>query len=110
MKQDSSITRSMAAAQEAHAATRYSPKSVLYRIYTAYASNLPELTARYFSGATFLDTLGIWQGVDEQGAVIEIIGTRADLQSITHLAGDIKQVNSQTSVLVTWQAIERLDV
>jgi hypothetical protein len=82
---------------------------MLYRIYTENFANLPELVARYFGGATIYDGLGLWQGgQQEQSAVIEIIGHENDLQSVTFLAADIKQVNSQQSVIVTWARVSTL--
>ena len=115
MKQTSSITRAMTAAQEgsnkrevdlAYAANQ----AIVYRLYTEEYPNLRELIARYFKGFTLIPTEGVYNGVSENGAVIEIIGSAADLQSVVHLAGDIRQVNAQTSVLVTWNNASLLNV
>lgn len=83
---------------------------VRYRIYTEDRRGLSTLVARYFDGATILQGLGLWCGETEGSAVIEILGTRADLQNIVHLAGDIRFTNEQSSVIVTWEPISRLDI
>lgn len=113
MKQDSSITKAMTAAQETHAADIRTPRptqAVVYRLYTEEYGNLRDLTLRYFDGFTFFPTIGYYQGIREVGMVIEIIGTSDDLQKVVHLAGDIREVNNQTSVLVTWGAVNLLNV
>ena len=85
-------------------------QAIVYRLYTEAKDTLADIVSRYFAGATFTFTVGLWQGTPEDSTVIEIIGTRADMQSIAHLAGDIRLANNQTSVLVTWHPISRLDV
>jgi hypothetical protein len=109
MKQTSSITRAMTAAQEAKA-TAKSADVVVYRLYTENFPNLGKLTARYFMGFTLIPTEGYYNGWKENGTVIEVIGSALDLQSIVHLAGDIRQVNNQHSVLVTWGGVNLLNV
>ena len=84
--------------------------AIVYRLYTEDAPGLLVLISRYFSGATILYGSGLWMGKVEAGAVIEILATSNDLQSIIHLAGDIKTQNHQSSVLVTWAPVSRLDV
>src|ERR1035437_2211592 len=87
--------------------------AVLYRLYTENLGHTPtfvRLISRYFSGASILYGTGVWEKKDEPCAIIEVIATSNDLQSIVHLAGDIKVQNHQSSVLVTWQSISRLDV
>ena len=84
--------------------------AIVYRLYTEDAPGLLALISRYFSGATILYGSGLWLGKVEAGAVIEILATSNDLQSIIHLAGDIKVQNHQSSVLVTWAPVSRLDV
>lgn len=116
MKQSSSLVRDLANAQERHATV----ESIAYYLYTEDKPNLHELTARYFQGATIFHADGLWTPglsdelsqptVREQAAVIGIIGTRADKQRIFDLAGDIRHVNTQSSVLVTWHAVSRFDV
>ena len=86
------------------------PVSVVYRLYTETRDNLVELVSRYFDGATLLHGIGIWQGNHEDATIVEVIATSADLQRIVNLAGDIKHVNAQSSVLVTWSNVSRLDV
>ena len=104
---DSTLTANLARAQEDHALLT----PVLYEIYTEDKGDLWSLTRRYFPlGATLWHGFGIWEGGNELACVIRIVGTKADLQSVAHLAGDIRVVNAQTSVLVTWQKIDRLDI
>lgn len=87
-----------------------SAECITYRIYTEYKPGLSELVMRYFAGATIYDGIGIWADGRELASIIEIVGVRSDLQRIADLAGDIKTVNHQSSVLVTWHAVSRLDV
>lgn len=91
-------------------AVKRESKSVTYRLYTEEKDNLDLLTGRYFAGYTKLYGIGAYQGIKEPCIVIEIIGTPADLQKIVNLAGDIRVVNEQESVLVTWSEVSRLDV
>ena len=105
MEQVSSLTRSLSDAQIAHHENRV----VTFHLYTETKPNLLRLVARYFEGATLFDAVGLWKGQTERSTVVEIIGTIADLQNVTHLAGDIGYVNAQTSVLVTFDG-KRLDV
>lgn len=91
-------------------AERTANGAILFRLYTEWADNLVELVSRYFGDATIIPTIGIWRGETEDGAVIEIVGTVADLQSVTHLAGDIRHRNEQSAVLVTWGTLSTLMV
>jgi hypothetical protein len=85
-------------------------KSVTYRVYTEEKDNLDSLAHRYFDGFTRLYGVGSYKGTLESTVVLEIIGTPADLQNIVNLAGDIRGVNAQESVLITWSEVSRLDV
>lgn len=116
MKQTSSLTRRLAAAQEKHAAAiLHSPfAAVRYTLFTedvdwlaglAVPGLLPELVGRYFKGATILYGDGLWQGTIERAACIIIIGTHADLQRVFDLAGDIRVKRGQSTVLVTWEPV-----
>jgi hypothetical protein len=103
----SSLSRQMSEAQRKHA----EDTPVVFRLYTEEKPRNHRLVARYFPGATIYSAQGLWQGDLESTDVIEIIGTIADLQTVVNLAGDIKYVNNQTFVLVTWQTLSgRLDV
>src|ERR1035437_7694529 len=98
-----------------HKQSKDQSNAVLYRLYTEDIaddgnSGLELLVSRYFKGATIYATTGLWLGNRESGLVVEIIATAADLQAIVHLAGDIKVQNHQSSVLVTWAPVSRLDV
>ena len=98
MKQTSTLTRSLAAAQEHHVAQT----AVTYRLYTEDVPGLVDLTKRYFKGASFFYGQGLSDGQIEAARIIEIVGTLADLQRIVDLAGDIRVTNHQSTVLVTW--------
>jgi len=107
-----SITRNLAEAQEQHA-KRSEPSTIIdtvFTLYTEYRDNLEALILRYFDGATVHDARGYWKGASEASAVIEIIASASALQDIVNLAGDIKHVNGQDTVLVTWQRISVLEV
>lgn len=89
---------------------------IVYRLYTEQSENLLELVERYFPAATLSFGVGLWSNPDtgrivrEVSRVIEVIGTRDDLQRIVFLAGDIRVTNQQSSVLVTWHTVSLLDV
>ncbi len=93
------------------------PKTV-YRIYTedafADSAELSELVKRYFDGATILYGTGLdgrTQNTDEQAVIIEVITSKPDaLQRILNLAGDIRELNAQVSVLVTRQDVKTFEV
>jgi hypothetical protein len=88
--------------------------TVAYRLFTedadALRDSLVKLVSRYFEGATITYGIGLWQGVTERAAVIDIIGNANDLQAIVNLAGDIRFVHGQTAVLVTWHSLNTLTV
>lgn len=106
MRQSSSLTQSLTQSQESQAAL----SATVFRLYTTEQPNLATLTARYFDGATITAGIGLWKGKTEPAAVVEIIGTKRDMQRVFDLAGDIRSVNSQSSVLVTWGTVRRFDV
>ena len=108
MKQTSSLTRNLADAQERMSGKK--TETVLFSLYTEDRPNLVQLIARYFDGATIYSAHGIWKGAIEKTTVIEIVGTFANLQRIFDLAGDIRVLNNQGSVLVTWRPVSRFDV
>ena len=106
MNQDLHLTQTLAEAQEQHVRDT----AVVFTLYTESKPNLSELVTRYFDGATITYGLGLWQGTTEPAAVIQIFGWLENLQNIVFLAGDIKTVNAQQTVLITWHAVTRLDV
>lgn len=114
MKQASTLTRRLAEAQELHAACALREAEsapLLFRLYTESFDNLRDYTQHYFKGATFLHGIGLWEGCTENVTIIEVVGTLDDLQNVVFLAGDIREANHQSSVLVTWQRLDgRLDV
>lgn len=87
---------------------------ILYRLYTEGAPVLREslktLTLRYFKGATILYGVGLYDGAEETCAVIEVLGDDDDRQRIINLAGDIRIVNGQASVLVSWHSLSVFNV
>ena len=115
MKQSSWLTRKLANAQESFSARKHASPAVVspsveYRLYTEFAPNLLELTSRYFKGATLYFGTGLWEGNTESSGVIEIVATEEDLQSVVFLAGDIKAVNNQQAVLVTYARVTAVTV
>lgn len=109
MKQTSTITRAMTTAQENHA-IRNSGRT--FRIYTENVPDFDYLPVinRYFVGATLYAGQGVWHGNGEPSLVIEIVGGIEDLQRITNLAGDIRQLAGQSLVLVSWSKSNSLEV
>ena len=114
MNQSSWLTRKLAQAQENYRAAKHvrveTAPSVRYSIYTEFFTNLLDLTARYFDGATLYFGTGLYEGNTESTGVIEIVGTAADLQSVVFLAGDIKSVNRQASVLIVSAPVTAVSV
>lgn len=111
MNQSVNLTRKLAAAQESNASSRATVKpAIVYRIYTEFFPNLVDLTNRYFAGSTHFFGNGVYEGNIESAGVIEIIGTLDELQTVVYLAGDIKHVNSQASVLVTYANVTQVSV
>lgn len=105
MKQNSELTYRLTESQVQHAAKR----ATTFRIYTERKDNLARIVARYFAGFSIIHVDGYWQGVREEGAVIEIVGAPTDLQTVVHLAGDIGYINAQSVVMVVWEG-NRVDV
>lgn len=96
----------LAREQESHAET------VTYRLYVGDNDNLiatiTEIVARYFQGATITYSTGVWQGDREPSFVVDIVATRADLQKVVALAGDLRLAGNQTCVLLTWAPVTSL--
>jgi hypothetical protein len=115
MKQTSTLTRRLAANQE-HAAYRKGQMAQAGFLYTLYVGQpkmavdvtCSSIVARYFPGATIRSAVGLWQGETEFCKTVEIVATRADLQNIVSLAGDLRHVYGQESVLVTWTSCSSL--
>lgn len=78
--------------------------ATLFRLYTEHKPNLVRLVSGYFDSATLFETLGLWQGNTEHGAVIELVSTLDMRARVIELASAIAQENAQTVVLVTWQS------
>ena len=84
---------------------------IRFRLYTEYRDNVAGLAGIYFpNGFTLLRASGFWQGKEEASAVIEILGTISDTDSVLHLANDIRILNKQTSVYVTYEPTTLIDV
>ena len=105
-------SRELAHAQESAATLQTAHPQRTYRLYTETKPNLLELVSRYFPGATLIPAIGLWTGKTEDSAVIEIVATAStsDLQKVVNLAGDIRHMNAQSAVLVTWHDVNSLMV
>jgi hypothetical protein len=85
--------------------------TVRFRIYTEYRENLSGLAGVYFpEGFSLIHTAGYWQGHAEDSAIIEKLGTVNDTDSVLHLANDIRILNKQTNVYVTYEPTTLIDV
>lgn len=80
----------------------------VFRIYTEDLLNLHTVVPMVFEGATIIKAQGIWQGQTELAIIVEIIGSIADRGKVRELAELILIKNSQATVLVTEQEIERV--
>ena len=101
-------SQSLARAQELATFNR----SRVYRLYTETVADvdLRPIIGRYFEGFTVYQASGVWQGQTEPATVIEIVGKASDLQSVVYLAGDIRVVNRQSCVLLTWHDAAMLTI
>lgn len=112
------LTANLALAQENAARNRgtverdNTTSRVLFSIFTEDINRplLVALVRRYFQGATITYGYGIFESKVEASARIDIIARLDALQEVTYLAGDIKQQNGQSVVLVSWQRIGALEV
>lgn len=91
----------------------------LYRLYTEntlvlHRSDLLAIVGRYFNGATIYFGTGLdarTQADSEPAIVVEIVTSAVDsLQRIADLAGDLRVVGQQISVLVTRQTVDTFEV
>ncbi len=88
----------------------------LYRLMTQdiNRNQTVAIVKRYFEGATLTYGIGLdarTQQADENAVVIEIVTSAADaFQRIVNLAGDIRVINGQISVLITRQDITTFEV
>ena len=76
----------------------------VFKLYTEYRPNLLAMVADGFDGASLYHVDGMWKGVTEHGAVVEIVSTLAERNTVVRLARAIAEVNAQSTVLVTWQS------
>ncbi len=77
---------------------------VIYRIYTEDTDTRPELLKLvngYSDGFTILSCVGFWRGISEQSIIIELIGDYSDKRKILELAGKVRLLGKQETVLVT---------
>ncbi len=78
-------------------------QAVLYKIFTEDNDTYPELmelVLKYFSGFTTNHGVGLWSGRREGSLTIEIVADYTDKAKVLRLAGDIKNLARQESVLV----------
>lgn len=101
MKQTSSLTRKMAATQEAHVARGPKPKTQTYRIYVGVndVAGITSLLAYNALDATVYHARGSFAGAMEHATVVERIG--ATLADTLELARNLRTRYAQFSVLVT---------
>jgi hypothetical protein len=81
-------------------------KQSVYRIYTERI-NYPEIVervSRYFDGATFTQTTGLWQGKLEESVVIEL--WTQDSALVRGLACSLQTLNKQDTVAVTHHVVD----
>jgi hypothetical protein len=65
-----------------------------------------ERTAAYFTGATFYDAYGTWEGKMEGSLVVEIVTSGQGKEELARaLADDLRQLFGQESVLMTVQEL-----
>jgi hypothetical protein len=99
------ITAGLQDAQERHASrvrAHDATNVAVYRLYTEHKSNLTDIIAQWFDGATIIQTVGLWRGQTEIGAIVEIIGQASDRARIIALARQIRDTNEQQCVLVLY--------
>ena len=80
--------------------------TALYRLYTEDKPNLTDIVSAWFTGASLFMVTGLYAGVTERGAVIEILGTDSatDRACVHGLAREIIVTNQQTEVLILTHA------
>lgn len=119
MKQTSSLTRNLAAAQDIGGETSspaFNAAKTLYRLYTQFLPDVDvrSIVQRYFAGATLYYGVGLdarTRDAAEESLTIEIVSSLPDaLQSVLFLAGDLRIVGKQISVLVTVQPIRTFEI
>lgn len=111
------LTRNLASAQESAAVVEQAASAgtsnpgilhnngVRYRIYTELRHNLLGLTSDLFASATLMVAMGLWEGLKEESAIIEIVGADVDYHKVLKLAETIRDTNNQSAVLVTRESI-----
>ena len=82
-------------------AREYARYEIVFRIHTEDRPNLRTLVGSRVQAFTLLQGVGMWKGVEEPAAVVEIIGTGADRANVMALAGLIRDINRQQAVYVT---------
>ena len=106
----------LAREQEAHAARTTGADKTLYRLYTQdlKRNQVQATVAIHFDGATFYYGVGLdrhTQDASENSVTIEIISSHPSaLARVLALASDIRQLNSELSVLVTSQPVTTFEV
>ena len=110
----SELTRRLADAQDRKnyesPALVLQPEAIVYTIETEHYSNLARIINRYFDGFNIQVGTGYYRGQSECSATIRIVATRAQLQAVMNLCGDIRYINKQESIILTYAPVTRLDV
>ena len=110
----SELTRRLADAQDCKnydsPALVLQPEAIVYTIETEHYLNLSRIIGRYFDGFNIQVGTGYYKGQAECSATIRIMATRAQLQEVVNLCGDIRYVNKQEAIILTYAPVTRLDV
>jgi hypothetical protein len=122
MNQDSTLTQTLAESQERKHAEHnhvgaFNALKTEYRIYTESklsTRELADVVARYFEGATIYSGIGLdsrTQDTFESAVVVEIVSSKLDsLQRALDLAGDLRVLGNQASVLVSKRDVHTFEV
>jgi hypothetical protein len=122
MKQTSTLTRKLAAAQDTNA--RKPAQETCYRIYVGHETpvtrkgdiseireRIAAITSRYVDGATLYATIGLWNGEREHSTVIESLSSaRKHREAMTCLANELRYQLRQDTVILTAQAIDVVEL
>lgn len=103
MKQTSTLTRTLASAQEHHARSAALALST-FRLYvedTFTDGELSALIGRYFSAHTSWIARGSWMGAPEQSRVIEIVARTSEAKRVQDLADLIRRTVGHECVMMT---------
>lgn len=83
-------------------------KQLRYKIYTENKdlARILTLVKEWLPCATVYQTLGVWNGLEEPGIVIEYLGSISDWHHIELLARLLKDSFNQEAILLTTESVE----